>query len=160
MTRSKAFGVLAAVVLTVSLTPGASGQSRDEARDVTPLFRGAAAVDRLQVFEIAGVLIIRGRVTDPAQSEAISRYAQGLGYGRVANLIQTVVHDDVELARTAERELSIHRALDGCRFTVRSVAGVVHVGGRVRHELQKDVALQVLRSIDGVSRVEVNLQRF
>jgi len=56
--------------------------------------------------------------------------------------------------------LTNHRALDGCRFNVSSSQGVVHVGGHVRHELQKDVALQVVRSVRGVLSVEMELDKF
>src|SRR5512132_604249 len=114
-----------------------------QATDLTNTFRGAGAVvDRLQVYEIAGVVIIRGRAADKAQAETLGQYAQSLGYSRVANLVQIAQHDDAQIVRAAERELTVHRALDGCQFRVRSEHGVVHVAGRVRHELQKDVAAQ------------------
>lgn len=130
--------------------------------DLTNSFRaaGAANIDGLQVYEIAGIVIIRGRTPQKAQAEEISAIAQTLGHQRVANLIQIVEHDDAKLARAAEIELSVHRALDGCRFRVTSEAGVVHVAGSVKHELQKDVAAQVIRSIDGVRSVEMKLDRF
>ena len=128
--------------------------------DLTNAFRGAAAVDRLQVYEIAGIVIIRGRAADQAEAELLNQHAQTLGYTRVANLIQIVKHEDALLARRAERELSAHRALDGCSFRVTSDKGVVRVSGKVAHELQKDVAMQVLRSINGVQSVEVTLDKF
>jgi osmotically-inducible protein OsmY len=129
--------------------------------DLTDTFRGAgAAVDRLQVYEIAGIVIIRGRVADKAEAEALNQYAQTLGYSRVANLIQIVKHEDQLIARKAERELSVHRALDGCQFRVTSDRGVLKLSGRVSHELQKDVAMQVLRSINGVQSIQVALEKF
>ena len=146
--------------ILMALTP-ASLAATPQVTDLTNTFRGAgAAIDRLQVVEIAGIVIIRGRAADKAQAEAVGLHAQNLGYTRVANLIQIATHDDAEIARAVERELSVHRALDGCQFRVTSDQGVVHVAGRVRHELQKDVAAQVLRSIDGVRSVEMNLNRF
>lgn len=141
--------------------PQAAIAATPQTTDLTNTFRTAGAtVDRLQVYEISGIVIIRGRAADKAQAEILNRYAQTLGYGRVANLIQIVKHDDDILARAAERELSVHRALDGCRFRVSADKGVVRVSGSVTHELQKDVALQVLRSIDGVQSVEVSLEKF
>ena len=128
--------------------------------DLTQAFRGAAAVNGLQVYEISGIVIIRGRTADPAEAEKLTEYARTLGYQRVANLVQTVQHDDARLARRAERELTVHRALEGCRFHVRSQEGVLHVDGQVRHELQKDVAMQVLRTMDGVLGVQMQLRRF
>lgn len=156
-TITKAVAIAAILMVLTPATLAAAPQTTD----LTNTFRGAgAAIDRLQVVEIAGIVIIRGRAADKAQAEAVGLYAQNLGYTRVANLIQIATHDDAQIARAAERELSVHRALDGCQFSVTSERGVVHVAGRVRHELQKDVAAQVLRSINGVRSVEMNLDRF
>lgn len=132
-----------------------------EAVDLTATFRGAGAtVDRLEVYQIAGIVIIRGRAPNQAEAAAVARIAHGLGYERVANLIQIVENRDVEIARKAEVELAVNRSLDGCRFRVTSENGVLRVAGSVKHELQKDVAVQVVRNIDGVRSVEVDLERF
>lgn len=149
---------IAAILMT--LTPLAIAAT-PQTTDLTPKFREAGAtVDQLSVSEIAGIVIIRGRVADKEQAAILNTYAQTLGYTRVANLVQIVKNNDAQIARAAERELTVHRALDGCQFSVRSEQGVLHVAGRVRHELQKDVAFQLLRSIDGVRSVDVQLDRF
>ncbi|HEX2121901.1 MAG TPA: BON domain-containing protein [Thermoanaerobaculia bacterium] len=149
---------LAAILLAI--TPAALAAT-PQTTDLTNTFRGAgAAVDRLQVYEIAGIVIIRGRTTDQAHAEVLNRYAQSLGYNRVANLVQISKHDDDAIARRAEVELSVHRSLDGCKFRVRSEKGIVHVAGTVQHELQKDVAAQVLRNLDGVQSVQMTLDKF
>ena len=151
---------VAIAAILISLSPLAAATT-PQTTDLTNTFRGAgAAVDRLQVYELAGIVVIRGRVADKAEAEILNQYAQTLGYTRVANLIQIVKHEDALIARKAERELSVHRALDGCQFRVTSNRGVVKVSGSVAHELQKDVAMQVLRSIDGVQSVEVTLDKF
>jgi osmotically-inducible protein OsmY len=151
---------VAIAVIMIAATPVATAAT-PQAKDLTSTFLDSGiSVDRLQVYELAGVVILRGRTPDRANAEALGKYATSLGYGRVANLIQIVEHDDLQIARAAERELSIHRSLDGCKFRVSSDKGVVHVAGTVAHELQKDVAAQVLRSIDGVRAVEMNLDKF
>jgi osmotically-inducible protein OsmY len=151
---------VAIAVLTIALSPVATA-AVPEARDLTPSFiQAGASIDRLQVYEIAGIVIIRGRAADKVQAEEVGKLAQGLGYARVANLVQVVENRDVEIARAAERELTVNRSLDGCRFSVSSDNGVLRVAGTVRHELQKDVASQLLRSIDGVKSVEMTLNRF
>lgn len=152
---------VAIAAILIAITPAALAATPDST-DLTNAFRAAGAtnIDRLQVYEIAGIVIIRGRTPQKANAEEVSRLAQTLGHGRVANLIQIVEHDDAKLARAAEVELSVHRSLDGCRFRVTSEDGVVRVAGSVTHELQKDVAAQVVRSIDGVRSVQVNLDRF
>ncbi len=151
---------VAIAVILIAIRPVALA-SAPETRNLTSTFLHAGvAVDRLQVYELAGVVIIRGRTANRSQAEALGRYATTLGYSRVANLVQIVENDDLGIARAAERELSLHRSLDGCRFRVTADKGVVHVVGTVTHELQKDVAAQVLRSIDGVRSVEMSLKRF
>jgi osmotically-inducible protein OsmY len=159
MNRSIAKVLILATVL-FAIQPVAFAVS-PQAIDRTEQFRGAgAAVDRLQVYEIAGIVIIRGRTADKAQAEDVARIAKTLGYERVANLVQITEDNDGRITRAAERELTVHRSLDGCQFSVNSTKGIVHVAGRVRHELQKDVALQVLRQIDGVRSVEFDLTKF
>ncbi len=155
--------ILKALALTaflVALQPAAFAAPSD-ATNLTEQFRAAGgSVERLQVYEVSGVVIIRGRTAEKAQAEELSRIATTLGYQRVANLVQISKDDDQQITRRAEVELTVHRALDGCKFRVSSAKGVVHLAGSVRHELQKDVALQVLRRIDGVRSVESNLTTF
>lgn len=153
---------LAVVVAAFSLaiTPILSA-AEPEAVDLTNVFRSAGAnVEQLRVYEIAGVVLLRGRVNEKSQAEEVGRIAQTLGYQRVANLIQVVDHRDKEIARRAEIELTVNRSLDGCRFHVTSNEGNVRVAGQVKHELQKDVAAQVLRNINGIRSVEFALTRF
>ena len=127
--------------------------------DLTAQFRAAGAdTEELQVSEVGGIVVIRGRTLDKAKAENASRVAQSLGYARVANLVQiTEPADDAAIQRRAEREQSIHRSLDGCSFRVQSNEGVVRIAGRVHSELQKDVAVQLLRNVDGVREVRSSL---
>lgn len=154
---------LAAALISSALVFGGDVRAADpQANDLTPSFKAAGInIDRLQATEVGGIVVLRGRVTDRAAAVDAGRFAQKLGYRRVANLIQvSEAPDDALIARKAERELAIHRSLDGCSFSVGSQQGVVRVAGTVRHELQKDVALQLLRNIDGVRAVRSDLQRF
>jgi len=154
----KLAALIAVMMLLVSATANAAAP---QTLDLTQKFREAGAtIDRLQVYELAGIVIIRGRTNNPAEAEQLSLMAKSLGYTRVANLIQIAHHDDVTIARRAEVQLANHRSLDGCRFRVSSNQGVLHVAGQVRHELQKDVAVQVLRNIDGVRSVQMDLRKF
>lgn len=129
--------------------------------DLTSQFASAKlGVTDLRAFEIGGIVVLRGSAETKAAAEAAGVYAQSLGYTRVANLVRVVeAPDDAAIERRAERELTIHRALDGCQFRVDSESGVVRIAGRVQHELQKDVAIQLLRGIDGVKEVRSNLNR-
>jgi osmotically-inducible protein OsmY len=152
--------VLTAVVLVLTLQPVARAAS-PEAVDLTERFRGAGVtVDRLTVYELAGIVIILGRTNDKDQAEDASRIAKALGYTRVANLVTVQTDNDGRIKRAAEVELSGRRALDGCELRVSSTRGVVLIDGRVRNVDQRDVALQLLRRIDGVRSVESNVTVF
>lgn len=147
------------VTLLITVSPVVSA-AEPEAVNLTETFVTAGAkAENLQVFEIAGVVLLRGRVADKAQALEIGRIAQTLGYARVANLIQIHENRDVEITRRAEIELTVNRSLDGCKFRVTSEQGNVRVAGLVKHELQKDVAAQVLKNVRGIRSVEFDLAR-
>jgi osmotically-inducible protein OsmY len=149
---------VAIAVLMIFAAPVSAASA--DAVDLTQAFRTAgASIDRLQVYEIAGIVLIRGRAADKAQAESVGQIAQTLGYTRVANLVQIVEHNDAQIARAAEFELTANRSLDGCKFRVTSEQGVIRLAGEVQHELQKDVAAAVLRNIDGVRAIEMKLDR-
>ena len=152
----------AVLALLMTINPVAAHAATPQATNLTQSFLGAAnGVDRLQVYEIAGILILRGRAVDAQQAEQLGAVAKARGYARIANLIQIVQpQDDDAIERAAERELTVHRSLDGCKFSVQSTNGVLNLAGTVQHELQKDVAMQLMRSIDGVREVHMNLDRF
>lgn len=154
-------GSLSIALFLVTLLAQTVEAAPAEPTDLTPTFQAAGvAIDRLQVFEIGGVVIIRGRTYDKADAEEASRLAKQLGYTRVANLVQILQQpDDDAIERVAQLELTMHPALDGTRLRVRSQRGVVSVAGRVTHELQKDVAVALLRSIEGVREVRASLTR-
>src|SRR5213075_812459 len=105
--------LIAAVVAAILIAPAAWAVQPDS-RDVTQLFvNGGIAVDGLRAVDVGGILVLRGRTNDPAQSEAASAYARSLGYARVANLVQiTAPVDDAAIERTVERQLALQRSLD------------------------------------------------
>ncbi|GAC1394861.1 MAG: hypothetical protein NVSMB68_11170 [Thermoanaerobaculia bacterium] len=152
-----------AVFLTFVLTSAISSAtaSGPQATDLSPQFRSAGlAIARFHAFEVGGVVILRGVARDHATAEEAGRVAVRLGYTRVANLVKVASPpDDAAIERLAERALSLHRSLDGCTFHVNSERGVLTVAGVVGRDLQKDLALEVLRNIDGVTEVRMQLRR-
>jgi len=69
------------------------------------------------VVEVGGIIVLRGRTSDRAAAEKAATVAQTLGFSRVANLIQVAdAPDDARIMRAAERELSVHRGLDGTQI--------------------------------------------
>jgi osmotically-inducible protein OsmY len=149
-------GVLLALVFAVSALaePPAS-------HDVTAQFvNGGAIIEGFQAIEVGGIVILRGHATDTSSAEQAALVAQTLGYSRVANLIQIdAVPDDARIARAAERGLALQRGLDGTQIVVESSNGVVRLSGTVSNEIQKDMAVHVVRNIDGVRSVQMALKR-
>jgi osmotically-inducible protein OsmY len=160
MTRKAYFGATLVAALVVTLTPAARAATVDSV-DLTPQFRAAGLnVDALRAVEVGGIVVLRGRTSDRAVAEQAGTLARSFGYQRVANLIQVIEPpDDEAIQRIAERQLGLRRSLDGCKFLVGSNGGVVSLGGQVQYELQKDVAISVVRQIDGVREVKSNFQR-
>src|SRR5437879_4272711 len=150
---------LAAVVAFLLITPARADQTATV--DETQQFLDAGVrIDGLQVIEVGGIVVIRGRTTDQAQADEAGRVARTIGYTRVANLIQIIEPaDDAAIQRQAERELAMSRSLDGCRFRVASQQGVIRLAGHVLFEVQKDVAVGLLRNIYGVRQVRSTLDR-
>jgi osmotically-inducible protein OsmY len=161
MTRKLALTLFAAFAI-VFLAGFPVRAAEAQVTDLTALFRsGGMAIDNLQVLEVGGIVVIRGATTDRTMAAAASGYAATHGYTRVANLVQiTGPIDDASIQRAAEREISVHRGLDDCKFQVSSHNGVIHIAGQVHQELQKEMAVQLLRNLDGVKGVKADLSRF
>ncbi|HEV8659595.1 MAG TPA: BON domain-containing protein [Thermoanaerobaculia bacterium] len=86
------------------------------------------------------------------------RFAKSLGYERVANLIEIVPGlADSAIERYGARELDMARELQGCNFQIQSLIGVVRLRGNVQQERQGDLAIAILRRIDGVKLVHSEL---
>src|SRR5881227_3518291 len=102
------------IAITAAMALLASPIARAEepaAVDLTSSFRtaGVADIDRLAVYEVGGIVIIRGRTDSSDRAAAASRIATQLGYTRVANLVQlTTAPDDVAIQHAAERALARH----------------------------------------------------
>ena len=148
-----------AALLVSTLAVAAS--SAPAANDITAKFIAAGIqVPDLQAVEVSGIVILRGTAASPVEAENAGKVARDLGYTRVANLVRVIEPaDDATIQRLAERELSRHRGLDGSNIRVTSLRGIVNLAGRVSHELQKDMAVTLVRSVDGVRGVTSSLQR-
>ena len=135
--------------------------SSAQASDVTARFAdGAFHIDGFKAIEVGGIVVLRGKTTDPAEAARVADFAKNLGYERVANVVGVIdPPDDQAIERNAERALASHRTLDGCTFHVDSQQGVVHLAGRVQYELQKDIAADLVRNVDGVRDVKMELVR-
>ena len=153
-------GLSIMAVFFLSATP-VFAQQQPATRDLTQQFVAAGvAVEGLRAVEVGGIIVLRGRATDAGTAQQAGTVAQSLGYVRVANLIQVAdVPDDARITRDAERQLAVHRGLDGTQIAVDSNNGVVRLRGKVSSELQKDMAVTLVRNIDGVRAVQIALER-
>jgi osmotically-inducible protein OsmY len=160
MTSRTPIGATLIATLALTLTSAASRAANVETVDLTPKFQSAGLkVDGLRAVEVGGIVVLRGRAESAATAAEAGALAQSLGYQRVANLIQVVEPpNDAAIERLAERHLGLLRALDGCQFRVDSEHGVVHLAGKVQYELQKDLAVEVVRQIEGVREVVAELK--
>lgn len=162
---TKLSAALYAALTLAILTPSslsAKTTAQPKTTDITASVVGQSplAIDELRIVEIGGIVVIRGRADSAAKAEAANVAVKQMGYERVANLVQIVeTPDDDAIERRAERALAAQRSLDGCDFQLDSQGGVLRVAGRVQYELQKDMASQILRSVEGVKLVKNDLQR-
>jgi osmotically-inducible protein OsmY len=158
--RQSFLGVALGAALALICTPAAHA-APVQTIDHTQQFRDAGVnIENLLAVEIGGIVVLRGRTGEAAMAELAGTKAQMLGYKRVANLIEVIeLPDDAAIERSAERQLAMARALDGCSFHIDSDKGVLRVEGRVNYELQKDVAMGVLRNIRGVRELKADLRR-
>jgi osmotically-inducible protein OsmY len=149
---------LLAFALAMALAVPAAYAVQPQTTDLTKLFRdGGVVIDKLQVVEIGGIVVIRGRTNDAERAASAARYAQSLGYTRVANLVQLATPvDDTLIQRNVERELSLHRALEGTKFQIASRDGIVLLSGHVSNEMQRDMAIHLIRNVDGVRSVNAD----
>jgi osmotically-inducible protein OsmY len=148
---------LLALVIAIALVVPTAYAVEPETKDLTKLFRdGGVNVDQLQVVAIGGIVVIRGRTDDMERAAEAGRFAQTLGYTRVANLVQLSAQaDDALIQRRAERELTIHRGLEGSKLGIASRRGIVSLTGRLS-DVQRDMAVQLIRNIDGVRGVNTD----
>jgi osmotically-inducible protein OsmY len=147
-------------LLTLTL-PALARNNEPPTTDITARFAGGGfSIDGFKALEVGGIVVLRGKTFDPAEAVRAADYARNLGYERVANVVTIAeMPNDSAIERSAERALAAHRTLDGCTFHIESLQGFVHVGGRVQYETQKDVVAGLIRTIDGVRDVKVDLER-
>ena len=156
MRTTKSTFMGAAVLAALVAFPAVSKANDTATVDITPqLQRSGLDIDHLRGIEVGGIVILRGRSVDAATAARAGEYVQQLGYARIANLIEVVAPpDDANIRRTAERELAMQRSLDGCNIRVESQRGIVTIAGKVNSPLQRDVAMDIVRNIDGVRGVK------
>jgi len=145
--------------LAVALFVPLVAYGQNDAVDLTAVFvDGGVTIDRLLVYQIGGIVLIRGRTDDPQQAAEAGRFAARAGYRRVANLIQIVPElADAALVREARHELEMARQLEGCHFRIESAGGIVRLRGEVLREVQRDLAVHLIGKIDGVKEVHSEL---
>jgi osmotically-inducible protein OsmY len=157
---TKTLSAAVLVALLFSIVP-AEAATVPPSTDITESFMSAGlSVTNLRAVEIGGIVVLRGNAASTGDAARATEVARNLGHARVANLIRVLEPaDDAAIQREAERELSRHRGLDGSQISVKSQRGVVNLAGRVSMELQKDMAVTLIRNIDGVRGVTSSLQR-
>jgi len=152
--------LVVSLAVAAALSVPVFADSVPQTQDLTQAFvSNGVTISGLRVTEVGGIVVIRGKANDAEQAETALTVAHTLGYARVANLVQVVaLPDDMAIERRAERELMLHRGLEGSHLRIASRNGVVTLGGSVAYEIQKDAAIALIRNIDGVRSVRVDFQ--
>jgi osmotically-inducible protein OsmY len=180
MSRKQTFSlaIAAAIVATAGITtkvlrhsaqPATAGRVKaDMVNSVPPisetqitqaLKEANLPIDGLSARNVGGIVLIRGNGDAASAARAVD-VVKGLGFARVANLVQPgSSFDDEALRRQAERQLASNRSLDGCTLHVSCERGVLSVSGTVMNELQADVTRSVLRTVRGAQDVKVSLNK-
>ncbi|HEY0590344.1 MAG TPA: BON domain-containing protein [Thermoanaerobaculia bacterium] len=142
-------------VLAVALFFPAAVFAQTRPVDLTVAFVvGGVTIDDLVVYQIADIVLIRGRTDDPAHAAEAGRFAARSGYLRVANLIEiTPAIGDAGIEALAHHRLELARELRGCAFRIDSTDGSVRLGGQVDRENQRRFAIALVGSIEGVTDV-------
>jgi osmotically-inducible protein OsmY len=125
--------------------------------DLTPAFVDCGVeIEELLVYRVGGIVLIRGTTRDAEKAADAGRIATFLGYDRVANLIKVIDDRSVDalIEARGRRQLDLEPMLNGCKFHIDSTLGVVNVGGRVRREAQKPLAIEILLKVAGVKQVQ------
>ncbi len=150
------------LILVVALAFPLAASAQTDVIDLTAAFiNNGVVIEKLAVYQINDIVLIRGKTNDRTKAEEASRIATTLGYHRIANLI-VVVDDataDAAIAYTGQRRLELEPALEGCRFRVDSNHGVIRLTGRVHRDAQGDLAIAILSRIEGVKAIHPDLAR-
>jgi osmotically-inducible protein OsmY len=156
-TRKQTLAIAVAIAVGMMLIPATAAGQTVTAQPIHQAIEAAGVhVDNLRVIPVEGIVIVRGKVHDQESLERVSSILNELGYLRVANLMKiTPAPNDEEIERIVERELHITRALEGAQLRVNSLNGIVTINGNVQHELQRDAAADIVRSVDGVREVQL-----
>src|ERR1051326_5830565 len=144
------------LVLAALLFVPLAAHGQVDAVDLTAVFvDGGVKIDRLLVYEIGGVVLLRGRTGNPLMAAQAGARAAcgGVRYSENAG----GVRPDKALVKSARHELDMARELDGCRFQIDSAGGIVRLRGHVVREAQGDYAVYLIAKIDGVKQVHSEL---
>lgn len=137
----------------------AAGQTPEEMAVKVAVDHAGITVDKLMVIPVEGIVIVRGRVASPEVHKRLAQVLSGLDL-RIANLVKILpIPDDVRIQLAAERALHTTRTLDGSNLRVSSNDGIVTLQGSVRHELQRDAAISILRGVEGVLEVHTRVDK-
>lgn len=148
--------------LAAALTLGVAAGSAHADTSTPEQLLASCGIDtsRVRVASAEGIVIVKGKVPDRESIRQATEILRSAGYARVANLLVVSSRpDDEVLQRNVERQLLRTRSLDGCHFRVITRAGVVTLQGTVRQDLQKDVATDLVKNVDGVREVVNSLER-
>lgn len=146
---------------TTAASQAAAAAGEPSAETLRAALQDAALpIQKLEVRQLDGIFLIRGKTSDRTCPARAAEIAHSLGITRVANLVRIDLRSsDEEITRIAERRLSASPDLEGCRFGVRSKEGVLQIHGTIYSDLQRETATRTVKDIEGVVDVQTNLTK-
>lgn len=94
-------------------------------------------IDGLEIVEVEGILIVRGRVAEQSVITAVLAFVRARSERPVIPAMEIVEKvDDATIKRRVERALHLNENLENASISVAAMDGVIELSGTVENELQ------------------------
>ncbi len=133
---------------------------------VTLLFHRSVDAGTVEVDVKDGIVILRGNAISKEQKDLTTEYVKDVdGVKDVINnmkVVTVVKHkrtlgdkiDDSSITAEIKMSLAYHRSTSALRTSVKTINGVVTLTGKVKTEIERDLATKYAEDVDGVEQVK------
>lgn len=122
-------------ILSVCISLPAMGATPDQIEEA--LAGSPLIIDELEVVEVEGITIVRGRVAEQSVTAAALAFVRARSERPVISAMEIVEKvDDATIERRVERALHLNENLEDASISVAAVNGVIELTGTVENELQ------------------------
>lgn len=122
-------------ILSICISLPAMGATPEQIREA--LASSPLIIDELEIVEVEGITIIRGRVAGESVVTAVLAFVRARSDRPVIPAMEIVERvDDATLERRVERALHLNENLEETSISVAAINGVIELTGTVESELQ------------------------